>query len=120
MMKSDTKHVSALQDSAPQRTDHAFKMGVLPTLTAKFVMTPEELPSASNVSHQPTEFWPSHNINASAEKASSMMPESASPANQVVPSVQTPHHVKDALCQPPTTTTELVPVHKVISSPLSH
>lgn len=120
MTKWATPLASVPQVSPQLRMDHASRMVALLILTVKFVMMPEELLFASNVSLQPTEFCNSHNTSVSARKVSSMTKVFADHVLQDVPSAQMPQLVKDVPFQPPTTTTEHVLAHKATSSPLSH
>ena len=120
MMKWVTQLASAPQDSLQPETDLAFKTDALLILTVKFATMLEESQFVSNVSPPPTEFCNSHNINASAGKVSMMMPVSANPALQDVPSAQMPQFAKDAPSQLLTTTTDHVPALKATSSLLNH
>ncbi len=97
-----------------------FKTDVLLILIVKIVMMPEELKYVSNVSPQQTESLPFHNTHVFVKKVSMTKKESVNHVPQVVLSVQTPHHVKDVLFQPPTIIMELVHAHKAISSLLNH
>lgn len=120
-MRPAIKLASVLQDLALSRMAHASRMVVLLILIVKFAMTPEELPSVSNVLVQPTDFWLFLNTSVNVMKVSLTNQESASHAHQVVLNVLTPPFANDALSQPlPTSTAELVLALKATSSPLSH
>lgn len=97
-----------------------FKTDVLPILTVKIVMMPEDLKYVFNVLPQPTEFLPSHNTHVFVRKDIMMTREFVNHVHQVVLNVQMPHHVKDVPSQLPTTTTEHAHAHKAIFSLLNH
>ena len=113
MMNLVIKLASAFQDSALPRTAHVSKTVVLLILTAKFVTMLETLPSVPNVLAQLIESWLFLNTSVFVSKVSLTNQEFASHAHQAVLSALMPPFVSDAPFQPPATTMELVPAHKV-------
>jgi hypothetical protein len=119
MTNKGTKLVSVLQVFLQPEEDHAFKTDVQLILSVKFVITPEELLSVFNVLPHLTDFWQCLNSDVNVLRVSLSRAEFADHAHQVVLSAQMPQFVKDALSQPLTIITELVPVLKATSSLLS-